>query len=151
MSFKHRAMLSTAFFILGMEFIYRNMEGTRNASRHNPAWQFVSMIHSGVITAIFIMLALAGLFVCFMIYEKYQKFQEEIEREDREVLVAQERRQKQELWEETQLFKEFGYHADFAQKQFEAEQRKTLEQEKLKLRKQMSADEVSRSALDDFL
>lgn len=148
MKLQHRAVLSAAFFILGMEFIYQNMQGTRSASPRNPTWLFVSMIHSGLVVVLFMIMAIVLLAFCYLIYEHYREVQQKAERERKSELKRQE---EIALWEEQRRERKLEEEARLKQKQIEENRRKHLEQENLKRRKQMSADEVSKSALDDFL
>ena len=148
MKLQHRAVLSVVFFILGMEFIYQNMQGTRDANPRNFTWLFVSKIHSGLVVGLFTIMAMVVLAFCYLIYERYQEIQEQAELERNAELKRQE---ELALWEEHRRQRKLEEQAKIEQKQIEEHRRKILEQEKLKRRKQMSADEVSKSALDDFL
>ncbi len=145
-----RFLLAYGFCFGGVEFVYWNMKLNGSARAINPAWRFVSQIHDIFITVTMIgALGAIMLAVIYFISEERSYYPREQERrlESKPVdpaVLAEERRlaEKDRLKREEQIKIE-----EDLRKQAEIERQKRLEEERIK----MSADEVTRSALQDFL
>lgn len=143
-----RFLLACGFCFGGVEFVYWNMRLNGSSYAANPAWRLVSQIHD-----IFVTIAMLGAFAAVALATIYfvsairpycaPKQKCEAKAIDPEVL-AEERRKE----EEDRLQREEQRKRDEElRKQAEIERRKYLEE----LRKKQTADDVTRSALQDFL
>ncbi len=141
-----RFVLAYGFCFGGIEFVRWGMKLNGAARAINPAWRIISQIHNIFITTAVIgalgALMLVGI---YFLSEKKPYCRPERKTETIDPAVLAERQRKAEevrLQREEQIKLEEGLR-----KQAEIERQKRLEEERIK----MSADEVTRSALQDFL
>ena len=143
-----RFMGAFGFCVGGIELVRLGMQLNGSASRMNPVWWFVSGIHNVIATCAYFIavgtLIFATLFIVLEIISRLMPTQPCLPQDAVPEHIAESRRKADEArlnMEEQRKFEEEQ------QRQAAIERQKRLEEERLK----MSADEVTRSTLRDFL
>jgi hypothetical protein len=141
-----RFLLAYGFCFGGVEFVRWGMKLNGAARAINPAWRIISQIHNIFITTALVGALGALMFVgIYFLSERKPYYPPERKTEPIDPAVLAERQRKAEearLQREEQIKLEEGLR-----KQVEFARQKRLEEERIK----MSADDVTRSALQDFL
>ncbi len=145
-----RFLLAYGFAFGGIEFVYWNMKFNGSAHAINPAWRFVSQVHDVfVMSAMIGALGIATLVAIYFISERMPYCPPERERKSEirpidPAMLAEERRK---FEDERLRLVEQQKREEELRKQTESDRQKRLEEERMK----MSADDVTRSTLQDFL
>ncbi len=149
MSFTFRLFVSYGILFVGIQVVYFGMKLNGNASQRNPTWNFVSGIHSiftyGTLVTLFLVAALP-IFFALLSVSKREKLESAeaplIEGESKEILKNE---------SPSQLATEICNDDEDAKylktRKVEVQGKKLI----IESRRNRSAEEVARSALDDFL
>lgn len=149
MSFTFRLCVANGILFIGIQVVYFGMKLNGNASQRNPTWNFVSGIHSiftyGTLVILFLVAALP-IFLALLSTNKREKLEGAemplIESESNESLKNESPSQLA-----TEICKDDENANDLKTRKVEVQREKQI----IERRRNRSAEEVARSALDDFL
>ncbi len=147
---------SILFFVGGIEFVRWRLIADRVAKGWNPAWQLVSTLHEIFYMSLWLGLAAAALMTIIYFLSGYKDVncheeRSKTESKDASKLTEEELRkleeEKQRMFEREEKKRLQAINDEQLKQQAEQERQNLLE---LK-RQQLSADDINRSALKDFL